>query len=99
MQNRCGILPMYLAGTHDAMPKGNYLPKAKAEVAAHIGPFLSYEAVAAIGEGKSRSESYRAISWHVEGMVRRLAPKRLAWTLGDAGTTPLAQVPQAEEHE
>jgi long-chain acyl-CoA synthetase len=97
LANKCGILPMYLAGTHDAMPKGNYLPHANAEVAAHIGPFLSYEAVAKLGAGKSRSESYRAISQHVEGVVRKLAPKKLAWTLGPAGTTPLAQLHGAEE--
>ena len=90
MQNRCGILPMYLAGTYDAMPKGNFLPRARGEVAAHIGPFQPYEQLVAMTEGKSRSEGYRAISWHVEGMVRRMAPKDFAWTLGDAGRTPLA---------
>ena len=91
LTNRCGILPMYLAGTHDAMAKGDYLPRAKAKVAAHIGPYLTPEAVAALGTGKSRSESYRAISQHVEGVIRRLAPRQQAWTLGEAGTTPLAQ--------
>ncbi len=90
LTNRCGILPMYLAGTHDAMPKGNYLPKPGAKVAAHIGPFQSYERLVAIAEGRSRSESYRAIAHHIEGIVRRLAPKEMAWTLGASGTTPLA---------
>lgn len=90
LTNRCGILPMYLAGTHDAMPKGNYLPTSKAKVAAHIGPFLTPEAVAALAAGKSRSESYRAVSQHVEGVIRSLAPRPQAWTLGEAGTTPLA---------
>jgi long-chain acyl-CoA synthetase len=91
LTNRCGILPMYLAGTHDAMAKGDYLPRVKSKVAAHIGPYLTPEAVAALGAGKSRSESYRVISQHVEGMIRRLAPRQQAWTLGEAGTTPLAQ--------
>jgi long-chain acyl-CoA synthetase len=91
LTNRCGILPMYLAGTHEAMAKGDYLPTSNAKVAAHIGPYLTPEAVAALAAGKSRSESYRAVSQHVEGVIRTLAPKKLAWTLGDAGTTPLAQ--------
>jgi 1-acyl-sn-glycerol-3-phosphate acyltransferase len=100
LANKCGILPMYLAGTHDAMPKGKILPKARGEVAAHIGPFLSYEAVQKLAAGKTRSESYRSIAQHVEGVVRRLAPKRLAWTLGEAGVTPLAQfAPQPEEDQ
>ncbi len=90
LTNKCGILPMYLSGTHDAMRKGNYLPTSGAEVAAHIGPFMTPEQVAALAAGKSRSESYRVVSQHVEGVIRRLAPKSKAWTLGEAGTTPLA---------
>jgi long-chain acyl-CoA synthetase len=91
LTNKCGILPMYLSGTHEAMPKGDYLPTRDAKVAAHIGPFLTPEAVAGLAAGKSRSESYRAVSQHVEGVIRRLAPKSEAWTLGESGTTPLAQ--------
>ncbi|WP_428261336.1 AMP-binding protein [Haliangium sp.] len=89
MTNRCGILPMYLAGTHDAMPKGNWLPKRGTEVAAHIGPFVTYEQVADLAAGKSRSGAYRAIANHVERTVRRMAPERRAWTLGEAGRVPM----------
>ena len=77
------------AGTHDAMPKGQLLPTKDAEVAAHIGPMLTYADVAKLAAGKTRAEGYRAISQHVEGIVRRLAPKDQAWTLGPSGTTPL----------
>ena len=90
MTNRCGILPMYLAGTHDAMPKGRYLPKRGERVSAHVGPFLSYEDVLALAGTAPRSEQYRAITYHVEGVIRRLAPRDQAWTLGEAGTTPMA---------
>ena len=27
----------------------------------------------------------------VEGIIRRLAPREHAWTLGEAGTTPMAE--------
>src|SRR5262249_50508654 len=97
MTNKCGILPMYLAGTHQAMPKGRYLPRRGERVAAHIGPYLTYhEVVALAGAGSgggraTRSEQYRAITHHVEGVIRRLAPRDQAWTLGDAGTTPMAE--------
>ncbi|GAB4509740.1 MAG: hypothetical protein Tsb0020_26440 [Haliangiales bacterium] len=80
MANRCGILPMYLAGTHDAMPKGAWLPK-RSGLSAHIGPFQRYESLAEIAAGKVRSHAYRDISGTIEGMVRGLAPPEYAWTL------------------
>src|SRR5207237_7328286 len=73
MTNKCGILPMYLSGTHQAMPKGRYLPKRGERVASYIGPYLSYEDVVKLGGDRSRSEQYRAITYHVEGVIRRLA--------------------------
>ncbi|MBA3462560.1 MAG: AMP-binding protein [Deltaproteobacteria bacterium] len=94
MTNKCGILPMYLSGTYEAMPKGRYLPKRGERVASYIGPYLSYEDIVALGSRggeRSRSEQYRAITYHVEGVIRRLAPRDQAWTLGDAGTTPMAE--------
>jgi long-chain acyl-CoA synthetase len=90
MTYRCGILPMYLAGTHEAMPKGSFWPKQR-EVSAHIGPFVSYEQVRALAEGKARSASYRAIASHVERVVRRLAPRDCEWTLGEAGRVSLSE--------
>ncbi|MGN6104529.1 MAG: AMP-binding protein, partial [Kofleriaceae bacterium] len=91
MTNKCGILPMYLAGTHEAMPKGRYLPKRGERVAAYVGPYLSYADVAKLAGERPRSEQYRGITYHVEGIIRRLAPRDQAWTLGEAGTTPMAE--------
>jgi len=91
MTNKCGILPMYLSGTHEAMPKGRYLPKRGERVAAYLGPYLSYEDITRIGGTGPRSEQYRHITYHVEGVIRRLAPRDQEWTLGDAGTTPMAE--------
>ncbi|HEU4726613.1 MAG TPA: lysophospholipid acyltransferase family protein, partial [Kofleriaceae bacterium] len=91
MTNKCGILPMYLSGTHEAMPKGRYLPRRGERVAAYIGPFVPYSEVVALAGERSRSEQYRAITHHIEATIRRLAPRDQAWTLGDAGTTPMAE--------
>jgi len=96
MTNKCGILPMYLSGTHEAMPKGRYLPKRGERVAAHIGPYLSYQDVVALAGQRSRSEQYKSITYHVEGVIRRLAPRDRAWTLGDAGTMPMAEYLQGQ---
>ncbi len=90
LANRCGILPMYLAHTHDAMPKGAALPKQR-DIAAHVGPFIPYEALVALTKGRSRSASYRVIASHVEGVVRSLAPDDLVWTLGESGRSSVAE--------
>lgn len=100
LTNRCGILPMYLAGTYEAMPKGRYLPRRGERVAAHVGPYVSYEQVLALAAGKrSRSEQYRAITYEVESVVRRLAPPEHAWTLGASGISPLVPAPAAAAHD
>ncbi len=86
MTNKCGILPMYLSGTYDAMPKGRYLPKRGERVAAYVGPFVPYAEVARLAAtAKTRSEQYKTITQSVERVIRRLAPKEQEWTLGAAG--------------
>lgn len=85
LANHAGILPMYLAGTHDALPKGAYWLK-KRELGASIGPFADAQAISGLAQGRSRSGSYRAVSTHIERVVRRMAPAEYRWTLGGAGT-------------
>jgi long-chain acyl-CoA synthetase len=99
MTNKCGILPMYLSGTHEAMPKGRYLPRRGERVAAHVGPFVPYPQVLQLAGERSRSDQYRAITYHVESVIRRLAPRDQAWTLGAAGTTPMAEHLQAQGNQ
>jgi long-chain acyl-CoA synthetase len=96
MQNKCGILPMYLHRTHEAMPKGRYLPKRGERVASYVGPYLPYEQLVKLAGERTRSAQYRAITHHVESVIRRLAPHEAAWTLGDAGTTPMAEWLEAQ---
>lgn len=98
LNNNCGILPMYLAGTHDAMPKGAYLPKQR-DIAAHVGPFLDARKVAEIAGQGPRSDRYRRVATHVERVVRRLAPEDQLWTLGDAGRSAVADLPEMTEQQ
>jgi hypothetical protein len=88
---------MYLAGTHDAMPKGAFLPGKGAEVQARIGPFLDHAALLKIAGGAGKAESYRKISVEVERMVRKMCPEEYAWTLGERGREPAA--PEKEKQE
>src|SRR6185369_3661387 len=70
LTNKVDVLPMYLAGTHDALPKGSFLPQ-KREIAAHMGPVLSYQQLKKATEGMSRSDAYREASHLVELAVRK----------------------------
>lgn len=88
LSNRCGILPMYLAGTHDAMPKGAFFPRRGARVEARIGPFMSYAELQRMTQGLGKAESYRRIATSCERVVRRLCPPDLEWTLGPSGREP-----------
>ncbi|HTL32839.1 MAG TPA: AMP-binding protein [Kofleriaceae bacterium] len=100
LTNKCGILPMYLHGTHAAMPKGRYLPKKGERVASYVGPYLSYEDIVKLAsQDKTRSAQYRTITHNVESTIRRLAPQDAAWTLGEAGTTPMAEYLKAQGRE
>ena len=92
LTNKCGILPLFLGGTYDAFPKGAYLPRLPKhrELAAHIGPFSSYESLRDLTAGASRSGSYRLIATHIERQVRKQAPSEYEWALGESGREPLA---------
>ena len=81
LANQVDVVPMYLEGTFDALPKGATLPK-KRDIAARIGPTLTYEFLRAATEGMPKSEQYREAARLVEVSVRKLGklemPARLA---------------------
>src|SRR5689334_4506319 len=68
---RVGILPMYLEGTYEAMPKGTTLIKNR-EVGARIGHFLSHEELEEMTRGLARAEAYRLIAAKVRHEVVNL---------------------------
>ncbi|HJT66501.1 MAG TPA: AMP-binding protein [Pyrinomonadaceae bacterium] len=68
---RVGILPMYLEGTYEAMPKGTTLIKNR-EVGARIGHFLSYEELEEMTRGMARAEAYRLIAAKVRHEIVNL---------------------------
>ncbi len=74
LANQVDVVPMYLVGTHGALPKGSVLPKNR-DIAAHIGPVITYAALRdAVGK-LPRGEQNRAAARIVEEAVRKLAPR------------------------
>jgi long-chain acyl-CoA synthetase len=70
------VLPLYLKGTYEALPKGTLFPKSR-ELEAHIGPALTYEMLRAKTQGMARSESYRYATRLAEDAVKALSTGRV----------------------
>jgi long-chain acyl-CoA synthetase len=65
------ILPIYLHGTYDALPKGSWWPKFE-DLEVRIGPPLLIDVLRAKVKGLARSESYRVVTKMAEESVRHL---------------------------
>ncbi len=68
---RVGILPVYLHGTHDAMPKGSNVIKNR-KVGARIGRYLEIADLEEMTKGLPRAEAYRLIAALVKHEVENL---------------------------
>ncbi|MEP6924881.1 MAG: AMP-binding protein, partial [Pyrinomonadaceae bacterium] len=75
LNNKIGILPVYLWGTYETFPKGMTIPKADsigAKIGAKVGKFIEYGDLAEMTKGISRNEAYRLIAARVEHEVKNL---------------------------
>ncbi|HVG60313.1 MAG TPA: AMP-binding protein [Hyalangium sp.] len=79
------VLPLYLKGTFEALPKGTMFPKSK-ELEVHIGPALKYADLRVKTQGMARSESYRYSTRLAEEAVKALRAGRVL-NLDAAATT------------
>jgi len=68
---RVGILPIFLDGTYEAMPKGTTIIKSR-DVGARIGRFLPIEELEEMTKGMARAEAYRLIAARVRHEVENL---------------------------
>jgi long-chain acyl-CoA synthetase len=71
---KVGILPMFLHGTYEAMPKGTTIIKSR-DIGARIGRFLEYEELEEMTRGMARAEAYRLIAAYVRHEVVNLRDK------------------------
>jgi long-chain acyl-CoA synthetase len=69
------ILPVYLHGTYDALPKGAWWPKFD-ELEVRIGPVLELKAMREKVKGLAKSEGYRVVTRMAEESVRALKEGR-----------------------
>jgi len=66
-----GILPIYLHGTHEAMPKGSNIIKSR-NVGARIGWYIPVGDLEEMTKGMARAEAYRLIAALVKHQVENL---------------------------
>lgn len=75
LNQKIGILPMYLWGTYEAFPKGMIIPQRKsigAKVGAKVGRFLEYDELKKMTEGIPNAEAYRLVAARVQHEVENL---------------------------
>jgi len=75
LNQKIGILPVYLWGTFEAYPKGMTIPKRDsigAKVGAKVGRFLSYEELRDMTAGVPNTEAYRLIAARVQHEVENM---------------------------
>ena len=70
------VLPLYLHGTYDALPRGGVWPKQR-ELQVRIGPPLLVDDLRARVVGLARSDSYRLVTRVAEEAVRALKEGRV----------------------
>jgi long-chain acyl-CoA synthetase len=101
-----GILPAYVAGSYDALPKGSALPKQR-ELEVRFGPFLTHDFLKTLTEGLSHQEAWRLVAALTQRLVESLrdgksvridrAAIRAAWdghALGAIQAAPRAARPR-----
>ncbi len=75
LNDKIGILPVYLWGTYEAFPKGMTIPPRTsigARIGAKVGRFLSYEELREMTKGVPNTEAYRLIAARVQHEVENL---------------------------
>ncbi|MEO6050449.1 MAG: AMP-binding protein, partial [Pyrinomonadaceae bacterium] len=75
LNQKIGILPIYIWGTYQAFPKGTILPKGSsigAKVGAKVGKFLEYDELKAMTEGVPNTEAYRVVAARVQHEIENM---------------------------
>jgi len=75
LNEKVGILPIYLWGTYEAFPKGMTIPAQKsigAKIGARIGRFLEYDELFEMTKGVPNTEAYRLIAARVQHEVENM---------------------------
>lgn len=79
LNNKVGILPVYLWGTYEAFPKGTTIPPRDsigANIGAKVGRFLEYEELFEMTKGIPNTEAYRLVATRVQHEIENMRDGR-----------------------
>jgi long-chain acyl-CoA synthetase len=92
LSHQVDILPIYLAGTHAAMPKGTALPTRR-DIVARIGPPLGARDLVRLTQGMSGSRAARTVARIAQDAVEALAQGRVL-TIDDTAAIGAESAPR-----
>jgi long-chain acyl-CoA synthetase len=75
LNDKVGILPIYIWGTFEAFPKGATVPKPEslgAKVGAKVGRFLEYDELFEMTRGVPNTEAYRLITARIQFEIENM---------------------------
>jgi long-chain acyl-CoA synthetase len=75
LNQKIGILPIYIWGTYEAFPKGTIIPSGSslgAKVGAKVGRFLEYDELKNMTHGVPNTEAYRLIAARVQHEIENM---------------------------
>ena len=79
LNQKIGILPIYLWGTYEAFPKGTIIPNTQslgAKIGAKVGRFLEYDELLEMTKGVPNTEAYRLIAARVQFEIENMRDGR-----------------------
>jgi len=71
LRARIGILPAYITGAYESLPKGAAVPRAR-DLGVTFGPFLSEEWLAELTKGLTHQEAWRLVAAFTQRVVENL---------------------------
>jgi len=75
LNQKIGILPIYIWGTYEAFPKNTIIPKGSsigAKIGARVGRFLEYDELKKMTEGVPNTEAYRLVAARVQHEIENM---------------------------
>ena len=75
LNQKIGILPIYVWGTYKAFPKGTIVPPREsigAKIGAKVGRFLEYDDLRTMTDGVPNTEAYRLVAARVQHEIENM---------------------------